>query len=106
RRREGRQVADPRHLPRRLRLGREGRGQHRKREPAEEPSPVHHSMIWSARINTDGGIVRPRAFAVLRLITSSNLVGCSIGRSAGFAPLRILSTYTAARRYISWMLGP
>jgi hypothetical protein len=31
----------------------------------------------------------PRAFAVLRLITSSNLVGCTIGRLAGLAPLRI-----------------
>jgi hypothetical protein len=28
----------------------------------------------------------------LRLMTSSNLVGCSTGRSAGLAPLRILST--------------
>jgi hypothetical protein len=42
--------------------------------------------------------LRPRAFAVLRLITSSNLVGCSTGRSAGFAPFGILSTYVAARR--------
>ncbi len=30
-----------------------------------------------------------RAFAVLRLTTSSNLVGCWTGRSAGLAPLRI-----------------
>ena len=37
-------------------------------------------------------IVSPSAFAVFRLITSSNFVGCSTGRSAGFAPLRILST--------------
>jgi hypothetical protein len=29
------------------------------------------------------GRVRPSAFAVLRLITSSNLVGCMTGRSAG-----------------------
>jgi hypothetical protein len=29
--------------------------------------------------------------AVFRLTTSSNLVGCSTGRSAGLAPLRILS---------------
>jgi hypothetical protein len=28
----------------------------------------------------------------LRLITSSNLVGCSTGRSAGLAPRKILST--------------
>ena len=40
----------------------------------------------------------PSAFAVFRLITSSNLVGCSTGRSAGFAPLKILSTKAADRR--------
>ena len=28
------------------------------------------------RCRSEGGIVRPRAFAVLRLLTSSNLVGC------------------------------
>src|SRR5713101_3580648 len=42
-------------------------------------------------------MVRPRAFAVLRLITSSNLMGCSTGRSAGVAPFRILSTYVRGR---------
>jgi hypothetical protein len=40
----------------------------------------------------DGGSVRPRAWAVLRLITSANRMGCSTGRSAGLAPFRILST--------------
>src|SRR5215471_6395063 len=55
-------------------------------------SPPTHSMTSSARARSDGGIVRPRALAVLRLITSSNLLGCSIGTSAGLAPLRILST--------------
>ena len=29
----------------------------------------------------------PSAFAVLRLMISSNLVTCWVGRSAGFAPL-------------------
>ena len=48
-------------------------------------------ITWSARSRSDGGIVRPSAFAVFMLITSSNFVGCSIGRSAGLAPLRILS---------------
>src|SRR5215467_4464238 len=38
-------------------------------------------------------MVRPRAWAVLRLITSSNFLGCSTGRSPGLAPLRTLSTY-------------
>ena len=51
-----------------------------------------YSMIWSARPRSVWGIVRPRALAVLRLITSSNFVGCSIGTSPGLAPLRILST--------------
>jgi hypothetical protein len=29
-------------------------------------------MIWSARCRSDGGIVRPRAFVVLRLMARSN----------------------------------
>src|SRR5262249_48649731 len=56
-----------------------------------------HLITFSARMSTIGGIVRPRALAVFRLITNSNFVGCSTGRSAGLAPLRILSTYQAAR---------
>src|SRR5262245_311010 len=51
-----------------------------------------HSMTWSARASSDGGILRPRAFAVLRLTTRSNFVGRSTGRSPAFVPLRILST--------------
>ena len=41
-------------------------------------------------------MVSPSALAVLRLMTNSNVVGCSTGRSAGFAPLRILSTYVGS----------
>src|ERR1700730_16182064 len=51
-----------------------------------------HSMTSWARSRIAGGIVRPSAAAVFRLITSSYLDACSTGRSAGFAPLRILST--------------
>ena len=51
-----------------------------------------HLISLFARASTSGGIVRPICFAVLRLITNSNFVGCSTGRSAGLAPLRILST--------------
>src|SRR5262249_3736152 len=64
----------------------------------EECPPLHYSITSSARARSDGGIVRPSAFAVLRLMTSSNLVGCSTARSPGLAPFRILSTYRAARR--------
>jgi hypothetical protein len=57
-----------------------------------------YSITSSARESSVGGTVRRSAFAVFKLITNSNLVGCSTGRSAGFAPLKILSTKTAARR--------
>ena len=40
----------------------------------------------------ESGIFIPSAFAVFMLMINSNLVGCSIGKSPGFAPLRILST--------------
>src|SRR5262249_107561 len=53
------------------------------------PPTIGYSISSSARIRSEGGIVMPRAFAVLRLITSSSLVGCTIGRLAGLAPLRI-----------------
>jgi hypothetical protein len=48
-------------------------------------------ITWSARSSSVCGMVSPRALAVLRLIASSNFVGCSMGRSPGLAPLRILS---------------
>ena len=37
---------------------------------------IAYRIASSARDNSDGGIVRPSAFAVLRLMTSSNDVGC------------------------------
>src|SRR5215475_14543279 len=54
--------------------------------------PSHHSITSSARASSIGEISMPSAFAVIRLMTRSNLVGCSTGRSAGLAPRRILST--------------
>ena len=65
-----------------------------------------HSITSSARESSAGQMFRLSALAVLRLMTSSNFVGCSIGRSAGFAPLRILSTQYAALRYIASNDGP
>jgi len=60
--------------------------------------PPHAYWITSsARRSRAGGIVIPSALAVLRLMINSNFMGCSTGRSAGLAPLRILSTKTAAR---------
>src|SRR2546427_11400640 len=48
----------------------------------------------------------PRALAVFRLMTSSNFVGCSTGRSAGLAPFRILSAIAAMRPSDCPALGP
>ena len=56
------------------------------------------SSISSARTIRDIGTSIPNVFAVARLITSSNLVGREIGRSAGLAPLRMRSAYTAVCR--------
>src|SRR5262245_52722225 len=62
--------------------------------------------INSASDNIDAGIVNPRALAVVRLMTKSKVVGCSMGSSLGFAPRKILSTYSAARRNRAGKLGP
>src|SRR5262245_26292132 len=55
-------------------------------------SPCHPTCIYlitlSAWKSSVGGMVRPKACAVLMLMTSSNFIGCSTGRSAGWAPFR------------------
>ena len=51
-----------------------------------------YSITSSARARSAGGTARSSAFAVLRLMASSNLVGVCTGRSAGFSPLRMRST--------------
>src|SRR5205814_1708322 len=66
----------------------------------------HHRITSSALTSIACGIVMPSAMAALRLITSSNFVGCSMGRSPGFAPLSILSTYSATRRDRSTRCAP
>ena len=51
-----------------------------------------YSTTSSARVSSEVEMTMPSVFAVLRLMTSSNLVGCCTGRSEGLAPLRMLST--------------
>src|SRR6516225_9783362 len=70
------------------------------------PEERRYSITSSARESSDGGTVRPSALAVLRLITVSYLVGACTGRSAGFSPLRMRSTYPAAFRYRALKSGP
>src|SRR5262252_4464014 len=60
--------------------------------------PPSHSITSSASASSLSGIWRPSAFAVLRLMASSNLFGNSTGRSAGLAPLRMRAAYIPPRR--------
>jgi len=87
-----RQKAYSRDLGRRLRPGGERRGDEHRTRASKERATVYHWMILSARRTNDWGIVSPSVLAVLTLMTSSNLVTRSIGRSPGFAPFKILST--------------
>jgi hypothetical protein len=57
-----------------------------------------HSITSSARSKNASETVSPNAFADLRLITNSNLSGCSIGRSSGLSPRKILVTNGAIWR--------
>jgi hypothetical protein len=48
-----------------------------------------HSITSSARPSSGSGTVTPSALAALRFMTSSTLVDCWTGSSAGFSPLRM-----------------
>jgi hypothetical protein len=64
------------------------RGHSRAAAKCQERSlAAGHSITSSASNCIELGIARPSALAVLRLMTSSNLVACTTGRSAGFSPL-------------------
>src|SRR5260221_7225475 len=89
--------ADTQHLLWLLRARRERPSRSRAAEKRNELA-TFHSITSSARASTVGGMSRPSAFAVLRLITSSYLVGACTGRSAGFSPLRMRSAEPAACR--------
>src|SRR5262249_31003884 len=58
---------------------------HRAAEQRYELAPLH-SITSSARASRVGGMAIPTALAVLRLMITSNWVGCAIGRSPGFSP--------------------
>src|SRR6516225_3123205 len=82
---------DAPHPARLLRARRERPRGHCAAEQCDEGAP-HHSITSSACCKNGSGIVRPSAFAVLRLTTSSNLLASCTGRSPGLAPFRMRST--------------
>jgi hypothetical protein len=59
------------------------------------PCATLHSSTVSARSKNESEILRPIAFAVLRLMASSNFVGCSMGISFGCLPCKIRCTNLA-----------
>jgi hypothetical protein len=59
----------------------------------------HYSITSSANNCRELGTVRPSAPAIFRLMTSSNLVGSSTGRSPGLVPRRMRSTYDAGKSF-------
>jgi hypothetical protein len=63
----------------------------RSRRAAEQRDELAalHSITSSARASSVGGTVRPSILAVSALMTSSNLLACTTGKSAGLAPLRM-----------------
>jgi hypothetical protein len=66
-------------------------------ERAMSGSDRGYSISLSARNNNTEGTITPIALAVLRLIASSNFVGCSTGRSAGIVPRKRLAANRAVR---------
>ncbi len=82
-----RKHSDPSNSVGLLRLRRQ-RPRSRAAEQRDELPPLH-SITSSATASSVGGTSRPSAFAVLRLMTSSNLADCTTGKSTGLAPLRM-----------------
>src|SRR5262249_3452786 len=102
---ERRGAEKPNHRHRRLLRPRRERPRRRAAEQRDELASFH-SMTSSARASTLSGNARPSVLAVLTLIVSSYLIGCCTGNSATFAPLRIRSTYDAARLHESSTSDP
>src|ERR1700758_4131954 len=73
--------------------GRDGSQCSRGGQGNEKDSDLrHYSITSSARARSASGTFNPSFFAVLMLMTSSNLVGNWAGKSAGFVPRKIRST--------------
>jgi hypothetical protein len=62
---------------------------HRRTAEERDELATPHSITSSAVASSVGGTSRPSILAVPALMTSSNLVACTTGRSASLAPLRM-----------------
>src|SRR5215217_8177899 len=86
-------------LSRRLDLQAEYSGPSTAEERKQFSPP--HSITSSARARSAGGIVRPRAVAVLRFRRRWKRLISSIGSSATAVPIRMRCTYHPSRRKAS-----
>src|SRR5262245_59521526 len=68
------------------------RPRHRRAAEQRDEFAALHSITSSASNCIELGTSMPSALAVCRLITNSNLLDCTTGKSAGFSPLRIRPT--------------
>src|SRR5262249_43694380 len=93
---EAAKIADHWHRLR-LRARRERPSGRRATDERDELAPSYHSITLSARARKSGVTASPIASAAFMLTTKSSRVGCSIGRSAGLAPPRSLSTKAGGR---------
>src|SRR5262245_14637885 len=109
-RHRGRRTKNTNHGHRGLLCARRQRPRRSATDERDELAPSHglpaHSITSSARASSVGGMSRPSALAVLRLIIVWNFVARSTGRSVGLVPFKILSTNVAARRYMSGKFTP
>jgi hypothetical protein len=78
-------------LPQTADIGRRGRQVRSVPQPdsCTATKQHHYSITSSAVASNVGGTVRPSILAVSALITSSNLLDCTTGRSPGLEPLRM-----------------
>src|SRR6516162_10893953 len=61
---------------------------------------IGYSRSASARAKNASGILRPIFFALFRLTASSNFVGCSMGKSLGSPPCKILARIYAGSYHL------
>src|SRR5262245_64168587 len=89
-----RAVEESYHRHRRLLRARRERPCRRRAAEKRDELATFHSITSSASNCNELGTSSPSARAVCILITNSNLVDCTTGRLAGFAPFRIRPVYT------------
>src|SRR5262249_33660631 len=82
------QHTDPPHALGLLRTRRERPSSRRAAEERDELAALH-SITSSAATSSLSGTEMPSILAVSTLMTSSNLLDCTTGKSAGLAPLRM-----------------